>query len=486
MSGLSHALFQVLVSGRAPPGLVVAGRLDLARTRIRSLPDGLVVDGDLDLRQCERFHRLGAWTAVGGDLRIGGPRADQAPDPGSESPRDSRDKTVPIRVLPSQLRVGGSLEVRHAQWLEELPDDIQIGRSLAFVGCDRLRRLPRELYVHGDFTVCGGRALRDLPDALSVEGHMRIVGTAIERLPARLCVGGDLTLVNCGWLTELGDPTVGGKLEIHGYRPELLPLLPGVAGDVKLVRAKRLRRIPDGWAVRGSLEASWCPELEAVGDGVTVGQDLRLTACKKLVYLPRGLRVGTLSLRGCEAIPCLPRGLRAKRIWLSDCAALVEVPPDLEVDEPVEVAGTSIREWPASLADKPVLWRGVRVPAMRLFAAALLDPQIILLERNAELRRVLLERAGVESVLQRACARVVDEDTDAGGPRRLVEVVFERLARHLRSEQRLAARYLLCRCPSTGRQYLLGVPPTVGHCVSAAAWLAGFDDPTRYRPVVET
>jgi hypothetical protein len=46
--------------------------------------------------------------------------------------------------------------------------------------------------------------------------------------------------------------------------------------------------------------------------------------------------------------------------------------------------------------------------------------------------------------------------------------------------------YLSVRDPSTGRGYLLRVPPTMETCHQAAAWTAGFDDPADYRPVAET
>jgi hypothetical protein len=40
-------------------------------------------------------------------------------------------------------------------------------------------------------------------------------------------------------------------------------------------------------------------------------------------------------------------------------------------------------------------------------------------------------------------------------------------------------------CPSTGKQTLLRVPPDTRTCHAAAAWVAGFDDPAQYRPLVE-
>jgi|GEM_PF-5634718 len=45
---------------------------------------------------------------------------------------------------------------------------------------------------------------------------------------------------------------------------------------------------------------------------------------------------------------------------------------------------------------------------------------------------------------------------------------------------------LNCRCPSTGREYLLRVPPMTKTCHEAAAWIAGFDDPRDYHPDQET
>ncbi|NOK61345.1 MAG: hypothetical protein GFH27_549305n114 [Chloroflexi bacterium AL-W] len=41
-------------------------------------------------------------------------------------------------------------------------------------------------------------------------------------------------------------------------------------------------------------------------------------------------------------------------------------------------------------------------------------------------------------------------------------------------------------CPSTGRQYLIRVPPQTRTCHQAAAWIAGFDDPNAYQPIAET
>jgi hypothetical protein len=90
-----------------------------------------------------------------------------------------------------------------------------------------------------------------------------------------------------------------------------------------------------------------------------------------------------------------------------------------------------------------------------------------------------LDRIGCDELLTSAGAVTIDEDVDAGGPRKLVQV-------HLPNFSWRPLRYLQCRCPSTGRTYLLRVPEAVENCHAAAAWLAGFDDPDEYWPIFET
>src|SRR5579859_647111 len=103
--------------------------------------------------------------------------------------------------------------------------------------------------------------------------------------------------------------------------------------------------------------------------------------------------------------------------------------------------------------------------------------QEVLNERNTEVRRVLFERVGYETFMEQAHAEVLDQDQDPGGTRRLLRVP-------LTGDEPLVC--LGVYCPSTGRQYLLRVPPTMCSCHQAAAWIAGFDDPDQYRPLDET
>ena len=84
---------------------------------------------------------------------------------------------------------------------------------------------------------------------------------------------------------------------------------------------------------------------------------------------------------------------------------------------------------------------------------------------------------GFERFLKEADAKVIHTDTDAGGKRQLLSVA-------LTNDEPLVV--VSVNCPSTGRHYLIRVPPTMKTCHQAIAWTAGFDDPDDYQPLAET
>jgi hypothetical protein len=497
----------LLFSGRAPEGLAIGASLSLATLRIRSLPARLRVAGDLDLRQCQRLKRIGDSLEVGGDLLIGG-RCPEPPwwetfrieDDSIEAVpasmlRDlSRDAQCPLLEMPSGLRVGRDLRLRQCRRLERLPDDMRVGGSVRLEGCTALASLPEPWIVHGDLTISSAPRLTSLPARLRVEGSLRLVGVRVERLPGDLRVGGDLTLDCCPRLASLPEGLkVGGSLLIRRCPIDRLPPGLRIGRDLKLHRLRDLARLPEGLSVPGRLEVIRRPSLRGIAPGVRVGTGLVLRRCGGVRTLPDGLQVpGTLDLRGCTQLEALPGGMNVgfalgktaftPALRLADCRSLTSLPEDLRVGGPIEVAGSGLRDVPPRLARSArLLWRGVIVPPEVVFRPETLTPEQILGQPNAELRRVMLERAGLDRVLREAEAEAVDSDRDPGGLRRLVRMVLEdRLGRR---RQRV---YLHCRCPSTGRDYLLRVPPETRTCREAAAWLAGFDDPDAYQPLMET
>jgi hypothetical protein len=82
-------------------------------------------------------------------------------------------------------------------------------------------------------------------------------------------------------------------------------------------------------------------------------------------------------------------------------------------------------------------------------------------ERNAEVKRIRIERYGWERYLDEVGATVLDRR------RNDIEATCETL---LRTPDR--ERVLVCACPSTARIYALPVPPEVRTCKAAQAWLS--------------
>jgi hypothetical protein len=195
---------------------------------------------------------------------------------------------------------------------------------------------------------------------------------------------------------------------------------------------------------------------------------------------PRRARVpiGRLNASGCTRLTALPAGLRRlAQLDVSNCPNLRDLPDGLEVGSWLDVGGSGVTGLPASLAGVRLRWRGVPVNERVAFRPETITVAEVLGERNAELRRVLLERFGFERFMAEAGATEIDRDRDAGGERRLLRVAMD-------DDEDLVCVSVVC--PSTGRRYLLRVPPTMKTCRQAVAWTAGFDEPDQYAPLVET
>jgi hypothetical protein len=288
-----------------------------------------------------------------------------------------------------------------------------------------------------------------------------------------------------------------GRLDLNGTDVTELPA--GFRCYQLELRNTPIRALPDDLQVDCKLDLQDCKELTALPENLKVGT-LILRGCTALEVLPEGLDVCFLDLRGCTRLPCWPRrlNLRIGRLNASGCTQLTELPrglgplsqldvsncsnlaklPDgLRVSSWIDLGGTKVTRLPASARGTPLRWKGVPIDERIAFRPESITADEILVERNAELRRVLLERVGFERFMTEARAKVLDEDHDAGGPRQLLCVPIE------------GDEDLVCvsvYCPSTGRRYLLRVPPGVRTCHEAIAWTAGFDDPDDYNPQVET
>jgi hypothetical protein len=332
---------------------------------------------------------------------------------------------------------GGRLELsQRAGDLVELPAGLKV-RCLELRGCTKLTRLPEGLTVqHLSLDGCTG--MTSLPEGLRCF-ELSLKGTRITSLPASLQVESRLDLQDC---TELAALPVGLKV--------------------------------------GSLILRGCTGLAALPEGLDV-QFLDLQGCARLTAWPEGARVrmGHLNLRGCGRLAALPVTMGRERIAqldLSGCSRLTALPEGLEVGSWIEIAGSGITALPRSLAGVRLRWHGVTIDERIAFHPETITADEVLAEENAELKRVLLERCGLERFLRDAQAEELDTDRDAGGVRKLLRVAMA-------GEEPLVC--VMVHCPSTGGRYLLRVPPTITTCRRAVAWTAGFDDPSLYQPVAE-
>jgi hypothetical protein len=295
--------------------------------------------------------------------------------------------------------------------------------------------------------------------------------------PEGLQVRGRLDLTNTGTI-DLPRGLRCYHLELRGSGIRALPEGLEVEYKLDLQDCRGLEELPEGLKV-GSLVLRGCTALRALPEGLDV-YFLDLQGCTRLAGWPRQarVRIGRLNVSGCTRLTGLPEGLRSlAQLDVSNCPNLRELPAGLEISSWLDIGGSGITRLPASLDGVQLRWRGVPVDERIAFRPETITVAEVLGERNAERRRVLLERFGFERFMQEAGAAVVDRDRDAGGERQLLRLKLE-------GDEDLVC--VAVNCPSTGRRYLLRVPPAMRTCRQAVAWTAGFDDPKLYRPLVET
>ena len=300
------------------------------------------------------------------------------------------------------------------------------------------------------------------------------------RLPPNLQVEA-LNLSGCPSFDEVPADLSCFELNLGNTRVRELPPDLNVESVLNLSNCEKLQSLPRGMTA-GTLILRGCRSLTALPEGLDVWF-LDMTGCWSFSKWPRQatLRSGHLVLRGCTALTGLPAYLGPlAALNVRDCPNLRDLPESLRITGWIDVAQSGLaetRRLPASLKCVDIRWQGVRIEERLLLRPETIVVDEILAETNAERRRVLIDRFGVARFMKESKAAILDEDRDQGGPRQLLRV-------ELKDDEPLVT--LSCRCPSTGRQYFLRVPPTTQSCHQAAAWIAGFDDAEEYRPVVET
>jgi hypothetical protein len=305
-------------------------------------------------------------------------------------------------------------------------------------------------------------------------------GTTKVRLPPGLHVE-LLDLSHCTELDELPAGLCCFELNLSGTKVRTLPADLAVESILRLAGCEELVELPAGLKV-GSLDLRGCRSLAALPEKLNVWF-LDMTGCWNFRTWPAQaiIRSGRLTLRGCTALTCLPSYLGPlAALNVRDCPNLCSLPDALRITGWIDVAQSglaNLRKAPRALRGVALRWQGVVIEERIVFQPETISVAEILAEQNAERRRVLIDRFGVSRFMTEANAEVIDTDEDRGGPRRLLRLP-------LSDDEPLVT--LHCFCPSTGRQYFLRVPPETASCHQAAAWIAGFDDPDQYQPLLET
>lgn len=318
-------------------------------------------------------------------------------------------------------------------------------------------------------------SITQLPQGLTAPS-IAVACDTLEALPARLNIG--RIKVRCRKLKTIG---AGLKCDVLELEQSAIEELPGdlqARHRINLSGCGQLKTLPDNLKT-GSLLLNQCISLKELPHGLRVSF-LELAGCTSLRRLPEDLRIngGHLILRDCPWITNLPSQLgEISGLDVSGCLNLTRLPEDLEVTSWIDLAGSAITELPDGLKDVGLRWRGIPVSHKIVFHPETLSAEEILKERNAELRRVMIERLGYEKLLEIAHAVELDRDKDAGGERRLLRIPLE------------GDEAVVCvsvQCPSTGHRFILRVPPNMTSCRQAVAWTAGYDNPNDYAPAVES
>jgi len=114
-------------------------------------------------------------------------------------------------------------------------------------------------------------------------------------------------------------------------------------------------------------------------------------------------------------------------------------------------------------------WKGIRVPDHLILRPDLLRVDMILSEANVEMRRVMIERYGLDRFVLDAHAKTLDKWKDN-----------ELLSIELPEDPDRCLIALKLRCPSTAAVYIIRVPPDQRTVQGALAWSFGLANPEHY------
>jgi hypothetical protein len=280
-----------------PAGLKVFGNLDLTDLPITSLPEDLYVGGSLKCGKT-KIKSVPSTVFVGRGLDIADTDVKVFPSQFKEIHGDLDIAKTRIKYLPNNLKIYGTLWATQSA-LIELPENlyvdkylyledtvvsvwpkgIVVGECLELSEC-AIESLPDGLHVNGQLDI-SRTSIKELPKDLIVNRSLTITDGSIEKLPSFLNVGslhlpagrvkrdilpdgfsitGDLSL----WIfdeKEKPDPIilpdnmkVGGNFSFHSSLQKSIPKNLYVGGDLNIQSIEDLKSLPEGLKVGGTLK----------------------------------------------------------------------------------------------------------------------------------------------------------------------------------------------------------------------------------------
>lgn len=130
--------------------------------------------------------------------------------------------------------------------------------------------------------------------------------------------------------------------------------------------------------------------------------------------------------------------------------------------------------------EKYYFYSGWWIPSMFYENPSKVSPATVLGEKNVEKRRAYMEILGSSRYAELLDLEIRDQSIDRFG--NFIELYRTRTADALAGEH---LQFVKVTCPSTGRNYMLCVPPHILSAVEAVAWTFG-KHPDEYNPVEET
>lgn len=125
-------------------------------------------------------------------------------------------------------------------------------------------------------------------------------------------------------------------------------------------------------------------------------------------------------------------------------------------------------------------YNNLPIPSVFFESPELVTKSMVMAEKNVEKRRAYMEILGSKRFAELLDLRIRDQAIDRQGS--LVELYQSNQPDDLSGDY---IQFVKVICPSTGRSYMLCVPPEINGALEAVAWTFG-KKPEDYRPIIET